>query len=169
MESMKHTASQIAMPRTILPTQLSSVQVYLDQLSGTISHIPQYLECWCTWHLFPTQIFPMQYTVEQACLVCSNLPTCQHFSILGQLTRIVFIMLCWILHYIDTSQSSYEDFLLETAFFGYVPILDPILPRSLHDCFAWIDNFNPVLLQNNLFYLSSLDLVYLSLKLFTPF
>ena len=33
---------------------------------------------------------------------------------------------------------------LKSACFEYVPILDPILSRSTHDCFIWIDNFNPV-------------------------
>jgi hypothetical protein len=58
-------------------------------------------------------------------------------------------------------------FSLKSAYFEYVPTLDPILPRSTHDCFAWIDNFNPVLLQNNLYYFSSLYLVYLLSKLST--
>ena len=35
-------------------------------------------------------------------------------------------------------------FSLKAACFEYVPILDPTLPRSSHDCFSWIDNFNPV-------------------------
>jgi hypothetical protein len=51
-------------------------------------------------------------------------------------------------------------FSLKSSYFEYVPILDPILPRSTHDCFAWIVNFNPVLLQNNLFCYSLLYLVY---------
>ena len=55
--------------------------------------------------------------------------------------------LCLIL--VNLSNSLFS---LKSACFKYVPILDPILPRSTHDCFAWIDNFNPVLLQNNLFY-----------------
>ena len=55
-----------------------------------------------------------------------------------------------------------------SAYFENVLILDPILPKSTHDCFAWIDNFNPASLQNNLFYYSSLCLVYLSLKSPTP-
>ena len=55
----------------------------------------------------------------------------------------------------------------KSAYFEFVPILDPILPISTHDCFSWIDNFNPVLLQNILFYFSSLYLVYLLFKLST--
>ena len=39
---------------------------------------------------------------------------------------------------------SNSPFPLKSACFEYVAILDPILPRSTHDCFAWIDNFNPV-------------------------
>ena len=39
---------------------------------------------------------------------------------------------------------SNSPFSLKSAYFEYVPILDPILPRSTHDCFTWIDNFNPV-------------------------
>ena len=54
-------------------------------------------------------------------------------------------------------------FSLKSAYFEYIPALDHILPRSTHDYFAWIDNFNPVSLQNNLFYFSSLYLVYLHL------
>ena len=34
------------------------------------------------------------------------------------------------------------------------PILDPIFPRYMHVCFAWIDYFNPVSWQNNLYYLA---------------
>ena len=33
---------------------------------------------------------------------------------------------------------------LKSTCIEYVPILDPTLPRSTHDCFTWIDNFNPV-------------------------
>ena len=39
---------------------------------------------------------------------------------------------------------SNSPFSLKSAYFEYVSTLDPILPRSTHDCFAWIDNFNPV-------------------------
>ena len=39
---------------------------------------------------------------------------------------------------------SNSPFPLKSACFEYVPILDPILARSTHDCFSWIDNFNPV-------------------------
>ena len=47
-------------------------------------------------------------------------------------------------------------FSLKSACFEYVLILGPILPRSTHDCFAWIDNFYLVSLQNKLFYISTL-------------
>ena len=40
-------------------------------------------------------------------------------------------------------------FLLKSVYFEYVLILDAILPRSTHDDLAWINNFNPVPLQNN--------------------
>ena len=56
-------------------------------------------------------------------------------------------------------------FSLKPSCFEYFPIFDPILPRSTHDCFAWIDNFNPVSFQNILFYYSSHYFVYLSLRL----
>ena len=39
---------------------------------------------------------------------------------------------------------SNSPFSLKSAYIEYIHILDPILPRSTHDCFAWIDNFNPV-------------------------
>jgi hypothetical protein len=39
---------------------------------------------------------------------------------------------------------SNSPFSFKFACFEYVPILDPILPRSTHDRFSWIDNFNPV-------------------------
>ena len=39
---------------------------------------------------------------------------------------------------------SNSPFSLKTACFENVPILDPILPRSTHDGFTWIGNFNPV-------------------------
>ena len=45
-------------------------------------------------------------------------------------------------------------FPLKSEYFECGPILDPILSRSTHDYFAWIDNFYPVWLQNNLFYLA---------------
>ena len=51
-------------------------------------------------------------------------------------------------------------FSLKSANFDYVCMLDPILPRSTNSCFVWIDNLNPVLLQNNIFYFSLLYLVY---------
>ena len=44
---------------------------------------------------------------------------------------------------IQVSHSN-SPFSLKSACFEYVPFLDPILPRSTHDCFSWIDNFNPV-------------------------
>ena len=47
------------------------------------------------------------------------------------------------LHLIQVSLSN-SPFPLNSACFEYVAILDPILPRSTHDCFAWIDNLNPV-------------------------
>ena len=39
---------------------------------------------------------------------------------------------------------SNSPFSLKSACVEYVPTLDPILPRSTHDCFNRIDNFNPV-------------------------
>jgi hypothetical protein len=46
-------------------------------------------------------------------------------------------------------------FSFKSAYFEYVLFLDPILPRSSHDFFAWIDNFDPFSFQNNSFYFSS--------------
>ena len=46
-------------------------------------------------------------------------------------------------------------FSFKSEYFEYVLFLDPILPRSTHDCFAWIDNFDPISFQNNSFYFSS--------------
>ena len=60
---------------------------------------------------------------------------------------------------------SNSPFSLKSACFEYVPILDPILPRSTHDCFSWIDNFNPVSCRITYSVLAHFYLVYLSLKL----
>ena len=78
-------------------------------------------------------------------LTRSNLSVCRQCRILTQLIVIVYIMLCLnaLLCLIQVSLPN-SAFSLKSACFEYVPILDPILPRSTHDCFTWIDNFNPV-------------------------
>ena len=47
------------------------------------------------------------------------------------------------LYLIQVSHSN-SLFSLKSTCFEYVPILDPILPRSTHDCFSWIGTLNPV-------------------------
>ena len=59
---------------------------------------------------------------------------------------------------------SNSPFSLKSTCLEYVPILDLILPRSTHDCFAWIDNSILILYKITYSILAHFYLVYLSLK-----
>ena len=71
------------------------------------------------------------------CLSTASYPdTADYYSFYHALLN----ALLWL---IQVSLSN-SPFTLKSACFEYVPILGPIVPRSTHDCFSWIDNFNPV-------------------------
>ena len=88
-----------------------------------------------------TMSLPILMQLNKLVLTRSNLSVCQLCRILTQLIVIIYIMLCWMLYFVCCKSVFFKSpFSWKSACFEYVPVLDPTLPRSTHDCFTWIDN-----------------------------